>query len=178
MGSRSRPGLDIPTMACALLRCPRCQRPLAPAGSALRCPERHTFDIARHGYISLLGGGLARSGDDPEMARARERFLGSGAYARVREAVTGLAVLELRREPVVLDIGAATEALGQVLGRIAYQNLDDLEEFAGVITTTEVMARWVADQLTTAIDTSGLTAVTVLLREHPDAWASYRKALE
>lgn len=84
---------------------------------------------------------------------------------------------ELDEHGVVLDIGAATETLGEVLGRIAYQNLDELEEFAGMLTTTEVMARWVAEQLVSALETEGLSALTVTLREHPDAWASYRKEL-
>ena len=84
---------------------------------------------------------------------------------------------DLDAHGVVLDIGAATEALSAVLGRLAYRNLDDLEEFAGVLTTTEHLARWIAEQLTAAVDTTGLAAVTVLLREHPDAWASYRHAL-
>ncbi|MGO0576580.1 6-pyruvoyl trahydropterin synthase family protein [Ornithinimicrobium panacihumi] len=84
---------------------------------------------------------------------------------------------DLDEHGVVLDIGAAGQALTDVLGRIAYQNLDELEEFAGMITTTEVMARWVADQLAGSIDVSGLGAISVVLREHPDAWACYRKAL-
>lgn len=85
---------------------------------------------------------------------------------------------DLDEHGVVLDIGAAGQALTEVLGRIAYQNLDELEEFAGMITTTEVMARWVADQLAGSIDVSGLAAISVVLREHPDAWACYRKALD
>lgn len=84
---------------------------------------------------------------------------------------------DLDEHGVVLDIGAATQALGEVLGRIAYANLDELPEFAGVLTTTETMARWVADRLVAAIDTGGLAGLTVTLREHPDAWASYRAAL-
>lgn len=78
---------------------------------------------------------------------------------------------------VVLDIGAATEALGEVLGAVAYQNLDELEQFAGLLTTTEVMSRWVAQRLAERVPTAGLSALTVTLREHPDAWASYRLSL-
>ena len=84
---------------------------------------------------------------------------------------------DLDEHGVVMDIGAATEALKGVLGRIAYGNLDEMAEFEGMLTTTEVMARWVADQLAGAVDTSGLAALTVTLREHPDAWASYRRDL-
>ncbi|GGK56194.1 6-pyruvoyl trahydropterin synthase family protein [Ornithinimicrobium pekingense] len=78
---------------------------------------------------------------------------------------------------VVLDIGAATEALSAVLGRLSYRNLDEVEEFAGVLTTTEYLARWVAERLVESVDTTGLSAVEVVLREHPDAWASFRLAL-
>lgn len=84
---------------------------------------------------------------------------------------------DLDRHGVVLDIGAATQALSDVLGAVAYQNLDELAEFDGMITTTEVMARWVAERLAQGVPTDGLAALTVTLHEHPDAWASYRLAL-
>jgi len=96
-------------LAARLLRCPLCAERLAPAsGSALRCPARHTFDVSRHGYISLLGGARAVSGDDPDMARARERFLATGAYAPVRDAVAALAGGGRDEPEVVLDVGAGT----------------------------------------------------------------------
>lgn len=84
---------------------------------------------------------------------------------------------ELDEHGVVVDIGAATAALEQVLGAIAYRNLDDLEEFAGQLTTTEVMTRWVAERLADRLADADLDEVTVVLREHPDAWASYRLEL-
>lgn len=84
---------------------------------------------------------------------------------------------DLDEHAVVLDIGAATEALSEVLGRLAYRNLDELPELAGMLTTTEALARWVARQLAEVVGTTGLTALTVVLREHPDAWAAYRLEL-
>lgn len=84
---------------------------------------------------------------------------------------------ELDEHGVVLDIGAATTALGEVLGRLAYRNLDDLDEFAARLTTTEFLARWIAERLADRFDDAGLAAITVLLRENPDAWASYRLRL-
>jgi 6-pyruvoyltetrahydropterin/6-carboxytetrahydropterin synthase len=78
---------------------------------------------------------------------------------------------------VVLDIGAATEALHEVLGRLAYRNLDEEEEFAGQITTTEFLARWIAERLAESVETAPLHTLSVLLREHPDAWAAYRMSL-
>ena len=38
----------------SLFRCPLCARPLEREGSALRCPEGHSFDLAREGYVHLL----------------------------------------------------------------------------------------------------------------------------
>lgn len=84
---------------------------------------------------------------------------------------------ELDEHGVVVDIGAATAALEQVLAAIAYRNLDDLEEFAGRLTTTEVMTRWVAERLADRLVDADLGAVGVVMREHPDAWASYRLEL-
>lgn len=84
---------------------------------------------------------------------------------------------DLDEHGVVVDIGAANEALAAVLGRISYRNLDDLDEFAGQLSTTEVLARWVAERLTEHIDPEPFTALVVTLREHPDAWASYRHEL-
>lgn len=81
---------------------------------------------------------------------------------------------ELDEHGVVVDIGAATERLGEVLGRLNYRNLDELDEFRGVLTTTERLAQHIAERLAESPDLAGVTAIEVLLRENPDAWASYR----
>lgn len=81
---------------------------------------------------------------------------------------------ELDEMGVVIDIGEATEQLHDVLAVLDYQNLDELELFAGRLTTTEFLAQYVAEQLRDRIDTTPFTALVVTLREHPDAWASYR----
>ncbi|MFJ4689021.1 methyltransferase domain-containing protein [Streptomyces sp. NPDC088789] len=92
-----------------LLRCPACRnRPLHPDGTALRCPDGHTYDIARHGYVSLLTGTRARSGDDAPMARAREQFLATGKYAPIRRTVADLAARSLPERGTVLDAGCGT----------------------------------------------------------------------
>lgn len=79
---------------------------------------------------------------------------------------------------VVLDIGAATTALAEVLARLNYRNLDELPEFAGVLTTTERLAQHIGERLRESMSLTGLGALEVLLREHPDAWASHRVELE
>lgn len=85
---------------------------------------------------------------------------------------------DLDEHGVVVDIGEATTRLAEVLGRLNYRNLDDLEEFAGVLTTTERLCQHVAEGLAGSMDLTGITAIEVLLREHPDAWASYRLTLD
>ncbi|MBB6179244.1 6-pyruvoyl trahydropterin synthase family protein [Pseudorhizobium flavum] len=52
---------------------------------------------------------------------------------------------------LAVDIGAATTVLREVLAPLNYQNLDELPLFAGKVTTTEVIAKHVFDQLAAAV---------------------------
>ncbi|MGW1811390.1 putative RNA methyltransferase [Streptomyces sp. NPDC002078] len=92
-----------------LLRCPTCRTSrLHPDRGALRCGAGHTFDIARHGYVSLLTGTRATSGDDAAMVQARDRFLGTGRYAPIRQAVARLAADSASAPGTVVDVGCGT----------------------------------------------------------------------
>ncbi|MGY4980032.1 methyltransferase domain-containing protein [Streptomyces sp. 900105755] len=94
-----------------LLCCPACRTPrIHPDRGALRCPAGHAFDIARHGYAGLLTGTRATSGDDAAMVRARERFLSTGGYARIRDVVARLAAAAAAsvEQATVLDVGCGT----------------------------------------------------------------------
>jgi 6-pyruvoyl-tetrahydropterin synthase len=91
---------------------------------------------------------------------------------------------ELGSEGVVVDIGAAAELLHAVLGELTYRNLDDDPELAGTNTTTEVLARVVADRLALRIgdgalgpDGGGVEELAVTLHESHVAWASYDRRL-
>ncbi|WP_345082367.1 putative RNA methyltransferase [Brachybacterium paraconglomeratum] len=112
------------------LACPRCHRPLELVERSLRCAERHSFDIARAGYVSLLTGAPATSGDDDDMARARDSFLATGAYAPLRDAIAELAPRSARR---ILDIGGGT---GYYLAGL----LDQLPAAQGLGVDTSVRA--------------------------------------
>jgi 6-pyruvoyl-tetrahydropterin synthase len=90
---------------------------------------------------------------------------------------------DLDPDGIVVDIGLAAAALHDIAGGLTYRNLDDEAAFAGVNTTTEVLARHVADELAGRIadgslgrHASGITGVAVTLRENPLAWASYERA--
>lgn len=79
---------------------------------------------------------------------------------------------------ILLDIGRATELLREVLGALTYRNLDDEPDFAGVNTSTEVLARAVADRLATGAAALGpVTEVRVTLHESHVASASYERSL-
>ncbi|MET7480195.1 methyltransferase domain-containing protein [Streptomyces sp. NPDC005648] len=92
-----------------LLCCPTCgTRHLQPDRGALRCPVGHTFDIARHGYASLLTGTRATSGDDAAMVQARDRFLSTGAYAPIRNVGARLAACAVSEQATVVDVGCGT----------------------------------------------------------------------
>jgi 6-pyruvoyl-tetrahydropterin synthase len=85
---------------------------------------------------------------------------------------------ELGPDGILLDIGRATELLHEVLAGLNYRNLDDDPAFAGTNTSTEVLARAVADRL--AERATGLGPVerlVVTLHESHVAWASYERAL-
>src|SRR4051812_30541238 len=85
---------------------------------------------------------------------------------------------------IVVDIGLATDQLHAVLGELTYRNLDDLPEFADMNTSTEALARVIADRLAEHIrrgdlgdGAHDLTALAVTLHESHVAWASYERSL-
>jgi 6-pyruvoyl-tetrahydropterin synthase len=91
---------------------------------------------------------------------------------------------ELDADDLVVDIGAATAELHAVLGELNYRNLDEEPAFAGRNTTTELLARFVADRLAERVHAGafgetarGLTGMTVTLRESHVAWATYERDL-
>ncbi len=79
----------------------------------------------------------------------------------------------LGEDGTVIDIGVAADVLREVLADLNYRNLDDHPALAGILTTTEVMARYIAEQVAERLPTAALSSIEVVLREHPDAWAGY-----
>ena len=83
----------------------------------------------------------------------------------------------LDADDIVVDIGRAAEALHAVVAELSYRNLDDEAELAGVNTTTEALAKLVADRLADRVRGEGLDGIAVTLRESHVAWASYERDL-
>jgi 6-pyruvoyl-tetrahydropterin synthase len=91
---------------------------------------------------------------------------------------------ELDADNIVVDIGLASQELSGVLGELNYRNLDDDPAFTGINTSTEFLAKVVADRLAERIAAGalgegarGLSAVAVTLHESHIAWASYERPL-
>ena len=83
----------------------------------------------------------------------------------------------LDADGIVIDIGAAADALRAVLDDLNYRNLDDEADFAGMNTTTEALAQVIADRLANRLGDRGLDGLVVTLHESHIAWASYERPL-
>jgi 6-pyruvoyl-tetrahydropterin synthase len=91
---------------------------------------------------------------------------------------------DLDADGIVVDIGRAAEVLHAVVSELTYRNLDDEPSLAGMNTTTEALARLIADRLAErahagALGDSarGLDGLTVTLHESHLASAAYERVL-
>jgi 6-pyruvoyl-tetrahydropterin synthase len=91
---------------------------------------------------------------------------------------------ELDDDNIVVDIGRASAELKAIVGAFSYRNLDELPEFTGVNTSTEFLAKVIADRLAGKVASgelgagaSGLTGIQVTLHESHVAWAGYERTL-
>jgi 6-pyruvoyl-tetrahydropterin synthase len=91
---------------------------------------------------------------------------------------------ELDADNVVVDIGLATDQLSAVLADLNYRNLDDEPAFSGINTTTEYLAKVIADRIADRIHggalgegARGIAELVVTLKESHVASASYRRPL-
>jgi 6-pyruvoyl-tetrahydropterin synthase len=85
---------------------------------------------------------------------------------------------------IVVDIGQAIAVLHQILAPLNYRNLDEVEAFKSINTTTEFLTRHVFDGLAAAVrngelgrDGREISAIRVTVAESPTARAWYEGAL-
>ena len=85
---------------------------------------------------------------------------------------------------IVVDIGRAAEQLHAVIADLNYRNLDDEPALAGINTSTEALARVIADRLAERVHAGALggsarelDGLVVTLHESHIAWASYERLL-
>ena len=110
-------------MKCTVL-CPNCRKPLLEEEKRWVCPEGHSFDKAREGYVNLLFRHGGTHGDNREMVLARRKFLDSGHYLPLRLLLCGR--VKEQSPKTLLDAGcgegyytegmSAALALGELWG--------------------------------------------------------------
>jgi 6-pyruvoyl-tetrahydropterin synthase len=91
---------------------------------------------------------------------------------------------DLDADNVVVDMALAATELRGIVAALSYRNLDEDPDFAGTNTTTEFLAKVIADRLADRIHEGvlgegarELAGIAVKLHESHIAWASYRRAL-
>lgn len=91
---------------------------------------------------------------------------------------------DLDDDGVVVDIDRATSTVGDIVDGLTMRNLDDEPSLRGLNTTTETLARVIADRLADRVvagdlgpAAAGVTGLTVTLHESHLAWASYERAI-
>ncbi|MDG2271179.1 MAG: methyltransferase domain-containing protein [Halioglobus sp.] len=104
-----------------LLTCPLDQHALQLDTDCLRCEGGHAFDIARQGYVNLLGAADKRSrdpGDGKEMVAARRDFLSDGHYQPVADKLASLVKQQVNFDSTIVDAGCGE---GYYLEQLATQ---------------------------------------------------------
>ena len=122
------------------LLCPVCGQALQREEHCWRCENRHSFDIARQGYVNLLTVDRKHAkhpGDTKEMVAARKAFLDGGFYRPIADQV--LALTAPLAPNAVLDAGCGEgyylTQLQQALPETEFAGLDiskDAVRFAAV----------------------------------------------
>jgi 6-pyruvoyl-tetrahydropterin synthase len=91
---------------------------------------------------------------------------------------------DLDDDQIVIDIGLAGDRLHALVGGLTNSNLDENPAFAGTNSTTEVLAKYLADGLADAAragelgpGAQRLAGIAVELHESPVASAGYERSL-
>lgn len=109
-----------------IMKCPVCGQALISDNRIWRCTNRHSYDVAKEGYVNLLSAHRSgdKIGDNREMALSRRDFLNKGYYAPLAEAVTECLSRYSSDGDTVLDIccgeGYYTAYASQQLNRRFY----------------------------------------------------------
>lgn len=107
-----------------ILQCPVCGSDLQRETRRLVCPNRHSFDMAKEGYVNLLLSGKPGDlkGDNKEMARSRRDFLNRGFFAPLAQAMRECAAACTAEGDAVMDIccgeGYYTQRLCELPNRL------------------------------------------------------------
>ena len=103
MNTNLKPKLQRFASATAFA-CPICQENLALVESSLKCCNRHSFDLAKFGYINLAPQIKQSANYDKENFQNRQQILEAGFYQAILETISDL-LANSETSTTVLDIG-------------------------------------------------------------------------
>ena len=84
--------------------CPICQKNLTLVETSLKCSNRHSFDLAKFGYVNLAPQIKQSANYDKENFQNRQQILEAGFYQAILEAISEL-LASSETSTTVLDIG-------------------------------------------------------------------------
>ena len=85
---------------------------------------------------------------------------------------------------IIMDLGVVTNILSEVLKFYSYKNLDEVDEFKNIITSTEFLAKDIYDRICARLkkdfneDYQTLHKLKITLTESNVAWASFEKEID
>lgn len=103
MNTNLKPKLQRFASATAFA-CPICQENLTLVETSLKCCNRHSFDLAKFGYVNLAPQIKQSANYDKENFQNRQQILEAGFYHAILEAVSDL-LANSETSTTVLDIG-------------------------------------------------------------------------
>ena len=103
MNTNLKPKLQRFASATAFA-CPICQENLTPVESSLKCNNRHSFDLAKFGYVNLAPQIKQSANYDKENFQNRQQILEAGFYQAILEAISDL-LASSKNAKTVLDVG-------------------------------------------------------------------------
>ena len=103
MNTNLKPKLQRFASATAFA-CPICQENLTLVESSLKCENRHSFDLAKFGYVNLAPQIKQSANYDKENFQNRQQILEAGFYQAILEAVSDL-LSNSKNAKTILDIG-------------------------------------------------------------------------
>ena len=103
MNTNLKPKLQRFASATAFA-CPICQENLTLVESSLKCNNRHSFDLAKFGYVNLAPQSKQSANYDKENFQNRQQILEAGFYQAILEAISDL-LASSKTATTILDIG-------------------------------------------------------------------------
>jgi 23S rRNA (guanine745-N1)-methyltransferase len=110
-------------------KCPSCAKPLNKENKTYRCPNNHTYDEAKEGYVNLLLAQHKKSknpGDNDEMIKSRQAFLNKRYYSSLSSAIVKIVASSKNSfNQNILDVGCGE---GYYMNELRVASIDKNEQ--------------------------------------------------